>query len=290
MDDSDLNRHQQQEQQQMGTGLVRFRSAPSSLLGEMCDDFLPHRSSTTESESVQGTTAATEAAAAEPRLEDGGGGLLSGDELGRHGRSEGEERCQQLQSDLLKNRLQVVGCLCLLLLLQQPPARIARKSGSLDQAGDRPGEHIQGPQAQEQEDHALKGPRVSSCMNTYQIPTSIVFSLIDIFSKTPLWLPGKGNNYLLTWEQRFQIILGVAEGLGYVAPEYVIQGILTDKADVYSFGILVLEVLCGKQNNIFARESVSVLRTVSLILHLTSHTKHLTLSSPATHLPNISPS
>ncbi|MQM07732.1 hypothetical protein Taro_040572 [Colocasia esculenta] len=131
------------------------------------------------------------------------------------------------------------------------------------------------------------------------------------------FLFGKGNNYLLTWEQRFQIILGVAEGLaylhrgpetriihrdikcsnillddnlnariadfglarrfsvdqshvktgvagtlGYVAPEYVIQGILTDKADVYSFGILVLEVLCGMQNNIFARESVSVLRTV----------------------------
>ncbi|KAF8387631.1 hypothetical protein HHK36_026284 [Tetracentron sinense] len=35
---------------------------------------------------------------------------------------------------------------------------------------------------------------------------------------------------------------------GYMAPEYVIHGQLTEKADVYSYGVLVLEVLTGRKN------------------------------------------
>jgi len=30
---------------------------------------------------------------------------------------------------------------------------------------------------------------------------------------------------------------------GYMAPEYAMHGYLTDKADVYSFGIVVLEII-----------------------------------------------
>ena len=33
---------------------------------------------------------------------------------------------------------------------------------------------------------------------------------------------------------------------GYLAPEYVFQGRLTEKADVYSFGILLLEIVSGR--------------------------------------------
>lgn len=33
-----------------------------------------------------------------------------------------------------------------------------------------------------------------------------------------------------------------------MAPEYVVHGQLTEKADVYSYGILVLEVLTGKKS------------------------------------------
>jgi len=33
---------------------------------------------------------------------------------------------------------------------------------------------------------------------------------------------------------------------GYMAPEYVVHGHLTNKADVYSFGVLLLELLTGK--------------------------------------------
>nr|KYP54822.1 Cysteine-rich receptor-like protein kinase 42 [Cajanus cajan] len=55
---------------------------------------------------------------------------------------------------------------------------------------------------------------------------------------------------------------GIAGTLGYMAPEYLIQGQLTDKADVYSFGVLVLEIVCGWKNNVFREDSGSLLQTV----------------------------
>ncbi|XAR68285.1 Non-specific serine/threonine protein kinase [Bertholletia excelsa] len=38
----------------------------------------------------------------------------------------------------------------------------------------------------------------------------------------------------------------VAGTLGYLAPEYAIRGKLTSKADVYSFGVLLLEIVSGR--------------------------------------------
>ncbi|KAF8413667.1 hypothetical protein HHK36_001659 [Tetracentron sinense] len=40
----------------------------------------------------------------------------------------------------------------------------------------------------------------------------------------------------------------VASKSGYMAPEYAMRGYLTDKADVYSFGIVALEIVSGKSN------------------------------------------
>jgi serine/threonine protein kinase len=34
-----------------------------------------------------------------------------------------------------------------------------------------------------------------------------------------------------------------------MAPEYLAHGQLTEKVDVYSFGVLVLEIVTGRQNN-----------------------------------------
>ncbi|KAL8253627.1 hypothetical protein R6Q59_031848 [Mikania micrantha] len=41
----------------------------------------------------------------------------------------------------------------------------------------------------------------------------------------------------------------IAGTLGYMAPEYLANGQLTEKADVYSFGVLILEVVTGIENN-----------------------------------------
>ncbi|KAL6135800.1 hypothetical protein ACLB2K_068025 [Fragaria x ananassa] len=47
---------------------------------------------------------------------------------------------------------------------------------------------------------------------------------------------------------------GIAGTLGYMAPEYLVQGQLTEKADVYSFGVLVLEIVSGMRNSTFKQE------------------------------------
>lgn len=36
---------------------------------------------------------------------------------------------------------------------------------------------------------------------------------------------------------------------GYLAPEYALLGKLTKKADVYSFGVLILEVISGRSSS-----------------------------------------
>ena len=36
---------------------------------------------------------------------------------------------------------------------------------------------------------------------------------------------------------------------GYMAPEYAMKGQFSVKTDVYSFGVLVLEIISGKKNN-----------------------------------------
>ncbi|XP_057958293.1 cysteine-rich receptor-like protein kinase 2 [Malania oleifera] len=49
-------------------------------------------------------------------------------------------------------------------------------------------------------------------------------------------------------EGQSHLSTGIAGTIGYMAPEYVIHGQLTEKADVYSYGVLVAEVLSGRKN------------------------------------------
>ncbi|KAK3004554.1 hypothetical protein RJ639_019060 [Escallonia herrerae] len=123
-----------------------------------------------------------------------------------------------------------------------------------------------------------------------------------------LFYNNKNTTQIITWQQRFVIILGIAEGLahlhdgceakiihrdiknsnvlldenltpkiadfglarcvdpdrthGYMAPEYLIRGQLTQKADVYAFGVLALEIACGRKNSVFVNDPGSVLPCV----------------------------
>lgn len=55
-----------------------------------------------------------------------------------------------------------------------------------------------------------------------------------------------------------------------MAPEYAMHGYLTDKADVYSFGIVVLEIVSGTNNTVShpQEECFSLLDWVTYVLLL----------------------
>ena len=38
---------------------------------------------------------------------------------------------------------------------------------------------------------------------------------------------------------------------GYMSPEYAMDGIYSEKSDVFSFGVMILEIITGKKNTSF---------------------------------------
>ncbi|KAL4639020.1 hypothetical protein ACB092_03G188000 [Castanea dentata] len=63
-------------------------------------------------------------------------------------------------------------------------------------------------------------------------------------------------------EDKTHLTTGIAGTLGYMAPEYVLRGKLTEKVDVYSFGVLVIEVVSGKRIYTFSQCSYTILQMV----------------------------
>ncbi|KAG6755914.1 hypothetical protein POTOM_039322 [Populus tomentosa] len=69
----------------------------------------------------------------------------------------------------------------------------------------------------------------------------------------------------LGWEERFEIIMGIARGIlylhqdssGYMSPEYALDGLFSVKSDVFSFGVLLLEIISGRKNIGFFKEDLS---------------------------------
>jgi len=55
-----------------------------------------------------------------------------------------------------------------------------------------------------------------------------------------------------TWNMRlikFAVTLILSSG--YMAPEYAMEGLFSVKSDVFSFGVLLLEIISGKRNSKF---------------------------------------
>ncbi|KAK3198573.1 hypothetical protein Dsin_021988 [Dipteronia sinensis] len=55
-------------------------------------------------------------------------------------------------------------------------------------------------------------------------------------------------------EDNTHISTRIAGTFGYMAPEYAMRGYLTDKADVYSFGIVALEIVSGRSNTSYRQK------------------------------------
>ncbi|CAI9273436.1 unnamed protein product [Lactuca saligna] len=69
---------------------------------------------------------------------------------------------------------------------------------------------------------------------------------------------------------------------GYISPEYALHGRFSVKSDVFSFGVLVLEIVSGKKNREFSHEDLND----NLLGHawrLYTEGKYLELMSPSLH-------
>ena len=58
---------------------------------------------------------------------------------------------------------------------------------------------------------------------------------------------------------------------GYMAPEYALHGKFSVKSDIYSFGVLLLEMVSGQKNSCFQIEE----DTSDLLTYVSTHTMHV---------------
>ncbi|CAN1775102.1 G-type lectin S-receptor-like serine/threonine-protein kinase SD1-1 [Linum perenne] len=60
---------------------------------------------------------------------------------------------------------------------------------------------------------------------------------------------------------------------GYMSPEYAVDGIYSVKSNIYSYGVLVLEIISGKRNRGFHHPS----HDLNLLGHVSTQTKCITM-------------
>ncbi|CAH8326367.1 unnamed protein product [Eruca vesicaria subsp. sativa] len=76
-----------------------------------------------------------------------------------------------------------------------------------------------------------------------------------------------GTARIFNYRQDQANTIRVVGTYGYMAPEYAMEGIFSDKTDVYSFGVLILEIVSGSKNVSFrGSEHRSLIGYVSLFI------------------------
>ncbi|KAF0923101.1 hypothetical protein E2562_003325 [Oryza meyeriana var. granulata] len=73
---------------------------------------------------------------------------------------------------------------------------------------------------------------------------------------------GLARNFM---EDQSHLSTGLAGTFGYMAPEYIVHGQLTEKADIYSYGVLVLEIITGRKSHNSVASSAEGHSLMSLI-------------------------
>uniref|UniRef100_A0A0E0KXZ9 Cysteine-rich receptor-like protein kinase 2 n=1 Tax=Oryza punctata TaxID=4537 RepID=A0A0E0KXZ9_ORYPU len=73
---------------------------------------------------------------------------------------------------------------------------------------------------------------------------------------------GLARNFM---EDQSHLSTGLAGTFGYMAPEYIVHGQLTEKADIYSYGVLVLEIITGRKSHNSVASSAEGHSLLSLI-------------------------
>ncbi|PON37440.1 LysM receptor kinase [Parasponia andersonii] len=68
-------------------------------------------------------------------------------------------------------------------------------------------------------------------------------------------------------EGQFSLTNHIVGTVGYMAPEYLENGLVSTRLDVYAFGVLLLEILTGKEIHIFYDENINLSNALSGVLN-----------------------
>ncbi|XP_071726318.1 cysteine-rich receptor-like protein kinase 2 [Rutidosis leptorrhynchoides] len=76
-------------------------------------------------------------------------------------------------------------------------------------------------------------------------------------------------------ESQTHVITNFAGTLGYTAPEYALGGLLSDKVDTYSFGVVILEIISGRRSTevLYDRSSAYLLEHAWKLYENNTHTQ-----------------